>query len=135
MKKILNPKLILLILFGFIALNGCAATNGNENGINFILYVSNQNLDVNPVDIMVYIDDELVIDKEFDATGERTPQHNWQKFEFNLTEGQHRLIVESIKGSAKLEKEFMLKGKQWAVIDYWYQKFSFDIQNKPILFE
>lgn len=43
-----------------------------------------------------------------------------------------------------LEKEFEIKDKHWAVVDYWYypeahynptpKQFSFDIQDKPIYF-
>ncbi|MCK9555939.1 hypothetical protein M0R36_09035 [bacterium] len=114
---------------------------------NFILYISNQSFDVNPVDIKIYIDGKLVVNQDFDVTGNRVPQHNWQKFEFNLSIGSHRLFVSSKKGDATLEKEFEISKKHWAVVDYWYypkvtggagptpKSFSFHIQDEQIRFK
>jgi hypothetical protein len=57
------------------------------------------------------------------------------------------LKAASDKGKAALEKEFEIKNKHWAVVDYWnYPKvtggagptpasFSFRIQDTPIGFE
>ncbi len=55
------------------------------------------------------------------------------------------LAVESKKGQTRLTKEFEIKDKHWAVVNYWYypkshyspwpKHFSFDIQDKPTRFE
>jgi hypothetical protein len=118
----------------------------DEQG-NFILYVSNQSFAVNPVDIKIYIDGKIAIDEKFDLTGKRVAQHNWKQFRFKLKPGRHYLKAASDKGKAALEKEFEIKNKHWAVVDYWnYPKvtggagptpasFSFRIQDTPIGFE
>lgn len=112
----------------------------DKNG-NFILNVSNQSFAINPVDIKVYIDDKVAVDQDFDV-GKMFPQHNWQIFQYSLPEGRHQLCVESRKGQAKLQKEFEVKGKHWAVLNYWFypethyepmpKQFSFGLSDKPV---
>ena len=114
---------------------------------NFVLYVSNQSFDVNPVDITVHIDGKKAIEGDFDVKGKRIAQHNWIMHRFNLAPGRHRLTAKSKKGEASLQKEFEITDKHWAVIDYWYyptlrggagptpRHFSFSVQDKPIGFQ
>lgn len=118
----------------------------DPNG-NFILYVSNQSFDENPVDITVHIDGKKAIEGDFDVTGKRIAQHNWIMHRFDLAPGRHRLSVKSKKGKASLDKEFEISDKHWAVIDYWYyptlrggagptpRHLSFMIQDSPIGFQ
>lgn len=111
----------------------------NKNG-NFVLYVSNQSFALDPVDIKIYIDGKVAESQDFRVEN----QHNWQKFQFSLSRGIHKIHVESVKGEAKLEKKFEIKGKHWAVVDFWYypkldnnqtqKQFSFEIQDEPIMF-
>ena len=108
---------------------------------NFILYVSNQSFAINPVDIKVYIDDQVAVEQEFGVGN----QHNWQAFQYSLPNGTHQLRVQSQKGQAKLQKEFEVKGKHWAVLGYWFypdthyeptpKKFTFGVSDKPVYFE
>ena len=118
----------------------------DKNG-NFTLYVSNQSFAVTPVDIQVYVNDQKVIERTFDVTGERgMPQHNWIPFRFQADPGTYRLRVESKKGKALLNTTFEIKDKHWAAIDYWNYpknatrpeatgpKFTFTIQDQPIGF-
>lgn len=114
---------------------------------NFILYVSNQSFDINPVDIKIFIDGKLAVYGIFDIKGKRVPQHNWKKFTFKLKDGIHKIKAESKKGKAILEEEFEIKGQNWAVVDYWFypkstggsgptpKSFTFIIQDRPIGFE
>ena len=108
---------------------------------NFILYVSNQSFAINPVDIKVYIDGQVAVEQEFDVGN----QHNWQAFQYSLPNGTHQLRVQSRKGQAKLQKEFEVKGKHWAVLDYWFypdthyeptpKHFTFGVSDKPVYFD
>ena len=112
---------------------------------NLTLYVSNQSFAITPVDITILIDGRKAVIGNFDVKGKRIAQHNWIKHVFTLSPGKHKLKVLSKKGEAILEKEFSIKGKHWAVVDYWYypkshysptpRKFRFNIQDKPIQFE
>ena len=118
----------------------------DKNG-NFILYVSNQSTTVNPIDIKVFIDNKKVIDRDFDVKGKRTVQHNWIPFRFKASPGSYSVQVKSKKGKAVLNTTFKISGKHWAVIDYWYfpkisgsdsqtpAEFSFNLENKPIVFD
>lgn len=108
---------------------------------NFVLYVSNQSFAITPVDIKVYIDGKRAVASDSEVKG----QHNWIKHVFRLQPGKHKLAVASKKGQARMEKEFEIKDKHWAVINYWYypkshynptpRHFSFNIQDKPIYFQ
>ncbi|MBC8870944.1 MAG: hypothetical protein H8E44_16085 [Planctomycetes bacterium] len=108
---------------------------------NFVLHVSNQSFAITPVDVTIHIDGKRAVAGNFEVED----QHNWVKRIFRLQPGKHKLVVVSKKGQAKLEKEFEIKDKHWAVINYWYypkshynptpKHFSFNIQNKPIYFQ
>jgi hypothetical protein len=113
----------------------------DKNG-NFVLRVSNQSFAIDPVDIKIYIDGKLAIDQEFDVgTGVRR-QHNWLMFQFQLPEGIHKFRAESIRGQASVEEQFEVKGKRWAVLDYWFypdthdepvaKHFSFGVSDKRL---
>jgi serpin B len=112
---------------------------------NFTLHVSNQSFAIDPVDIKVYVDGKLAIDQKFEVGTGKRRQHNWQTFQFQLSDGRHRLRVESKKGQASLEEQFEVKGKRWVVLDYWFggredsqaaqKKFTFHVSDEPIYFE
>ncbi len=133
----------LLIVIGVALLiqknTSTPSSNGlaqNKNG-NLTLYVSNQSFDITPVDITVRIDGATAVSKSFEVG----TQHNEEAFQFTLSNGSHKIDVSSIKGDAKLTKNFEIKGKRWAILDYWYTKksqynnespkgFSFEISDK-----
>ena len=110
----------------------------HEDG-NFILYVSNQSLAIDPVDILIQINGENAISSKFEVQN----QHNWIKHSFKLTQGTHTISASSQKGQAMLETSFELTAeKHWAVIDYWHspkqdgkKHFSFTIKDQQIYFE
>ena len=133
-------------------LSGVADTKDSSENIipqredgNFTLYVSNQSLALTPVDVTILIDGKRAVSGNFDVGRGENAQHRRIKHVLALTPGKHQLKILSKKGAATLEKEIEIKGKHWAVVDYWYypeshyspkpKQFSFDIQDKPIEFE
>ena len=102
---------------------------------NFVLYVSNQSFEIDPVDIRVTIDGKLAVDEDFEVED----QHNWVEYTFRLREGRHVLHAESRAGAAELTRSFELTRKTWAVLNYWYypgerKRFSFDLSHQPVAF-
>jgi|1_EtaG_2_1085319.scaffolds.fasta_scaffold39629_1 hypothetical protein len=88
----------------------------NENG-NVSLMVSNQSFAINPVDIKIYIDDTLAVNEEFEVGN----QHNWKRFRFDISNGEHFIMVKSIKGAAILEQSFSITDSaHWVYVNYWY---------------
>ena len=83
---------------------------------NFSLTVSNQSFDIDPVDILVKIDEITVIDDEFLVK----QQHNYHHFEFLLKPGTHTIYAESIKGNYQLNEEFTIEKELWASLDFQY---------------
>jgi len=108
---------------------------------NFLLYVSNQSFAITPVDIIVKIDGKIIVNEMFEVGS----QHRWKLFRIKLPKGKHEITASSKKGSATLHKLFTVKGKQWAVVDYWYyppthydpcpRQLSFKIFDKQIYFQ
>ncbi len=83
---------------------------------NFSLTVSNQSFDIDPVDILVKIDEITIIDDEFLVK----QQHNYHHFEFLLKPGTHTIYAETIKGKYQLNKEFTIETELWALLDFQY---------------
>jgi len=131
-------KLAALLLAGSAA---ACATNGqtpSEEGApqqhlpktsspSFTLYVSNQSLDKQLVDIQVFIDGQLAVSGDFSVFqahdeegcgGAPLPQHNWYEFGFNLTPGPHSITVLSADSTTTLETSN--NGMRWGVLDFWY---------------
>jgi len=103
----------------------------------FTLYVSNQSFDDPTVRITISIDDQVVVEQDFDVES----QHNWIKFEPEVGPGDHSLRAVSDTG-AEYTVDFTVPGGEprWAVVDYWWypkqgaRQFTFDISDKPIGF-
>ncbi|MEX1230464.1 MAG: hypothetical protein WEB58_09495 [Planctomycetaceae bacterium] len=108
----------------------------DPNG-NFMLYVSNQSFEINPVDVRVTIDGELVVSDDFRVG----TQHTFVPFTLSLSEERHQVHIWSEKGDAELSKEFELKDHDVGVITFWYYpkshytptppKFDFHTQKGP----
>lgn len=105
----------------------------------FTLFVSNQSFAINPVDVRVEIDGELVISDYFPVG----TQHTFIPFKLSLAEGKHRIRVWSEKGDAEKVAEFEVKDHDVGVVTYWYypkshynatpRKFEFSTQKGPLL--
>jgi len=88
----------------------------DPNG-NFTLYVSNQSFALPWVDIDVYIDGKLAIVGDF-PLGDVFPQHCWIPHRFTLAPGKHIIRAVGANGKARVQKEFEIQGKHWAVLDF-----------------
>jgi hypothetical protein len=138
-----------LLVLGALALAGCGGSTNEPRAIaespppleqakegNLTLYVSNQSFERAKVDIVVFIDGQAAVEEEF-AVGN---QHNWVEFRFDLEDGEHVLRAESRSGDAVLEERFAVKGKRWAVVDYWCcndasePKLTFQVSAEPLAF-
>ena len=116
----------------------------NENA-NFIVHVLNSG-EINPIDIKVYVDDDLKIDADFEneSTGiiSITPHITLY---LQLEKGIHTIKAISTAGEAIFEQEFEIVDKHWAILgyEYWWgigeetppKHFEFIIRTDPIYFE
>jgi hypothetical protein len=89
---------------------------------NVTLVVSNQCFDVNPVDIRVSIDGDMVVDDEFDVQGEGIAQHNWQRYSLQLPAGDHRLLAASKRGKARLETSLQVGDALLITLAFWCER-------------
>ena len=109
---------------------------GSPARANVVLYVSNQSFERPTVDIRVEVDGRIVVDDEFPVEG----QHNWVEFRLELPAGKHTLRAETQAGDATTTRTFRVKGRRWAVLDYWCcddasdPKFTFEVSKKRIAF-
>jgi hypothetical protein len=96
---------------------------------NVTLLISNQSFDVNPVDIKVSIDGQVIVKDKFDVQGDQPPQHNWRQYHLRLEDGPHSLAVDSKKGQAQLRTTFEVAGRHTLAIAYWHGRRS--AKSKP----
>lgn len=92
----------------------------DENG-NFVLYMTNQSFDVDPVDIQVLIDGKVAVDQDFFVYD----QHHYESFRFSLSGGTHTIKMLSEKGEATLEDDFTITEASRGIIEYWYYPDTF----------
>lgn len=133
---------LILALAVVIVASACSSTGSGCDPLDpggplpFHLYVSNQSFEVDPVDIMVFVDDLQVVCSDFEVQG----QHNWILFELGLDPGHHQIRAVGNGGEALLEEEFGLEEEHWAVVDFWTEEpsepgsFTFSIYEAPIGF-
>lgn len=109
---------------------------------SFVLFVSNQSFDIDPVDIGIFIDDNLAIEGDF-LVGS---QHTWHKFEFALPPGKHTILATTSAGDTELTETIDLPAAtRYGVINFWYYPesdtepygptFGFDVFEDPPGFE
>ena len=118
MKKhiiIIISQILFMILFVSCS-DGSISTNPQVENGNFILFVSNQSSNLDPVDIKISIDDKLAVNQEFLSKG----GHNWIKFQFQLNNGNHKLFTSSTKGNIVKDTLFTLPTTPYGVVDFWY---------------
>jgi hypothetical protein len=96
---------------------------------NVTLLVSNQSFDIDPVDIEISIDGQVIVQDEFDVQGDQLPQHNWQQYHLRLNDGLHSLVVKSEKGQAEQQAKFAVAGAHSCTIAFWYDHRS--SRSKP----
>ena len=136
------------ILAALLVLTGCAdpelpEPNSrllNANG-GFFLSITNQSFAIDPVDVRVEIDGELVVSDYFHVGD----QHRYVSSRLSLPPGKHRIRIWSAKGEAELSTEFELKDHDSGVVAYSYdpkphdkptpRKFEFRTQKGPLMID
>jgi len=117
-KKMKKFSRFIVFIGSVVVLITTGCKEGREESIHslFILYVSNQSVVINPVDIKITIDSIVYIDQEFEV-GDK---HNWKEFAIKLEKGPHIIRAESDLADVILEEQFELTNdKHWSVIDYY----------------
>ena len=81
------------------------------------LYVSNQSFDEPTIGIRIELDGDAVVDDAFDVEG----QHNWVRFDPEVTSGSHTLHAVSATG-AESTTDFVIPdgASRWIVVEYWF---------------
>jgi hypothetical protein len=145
--------LILLSLFvvgcgSSIPSDGTSSTTGTDSALldpsgNIVLYVINRSSDIDPVDMEIRIDGELVCSRSFER--DSMLPDTGTSFVLQLALGQHVLSANSTNGEASLETSFTVAGEHWAILDYEYapmtayppvpRQFRFTLRDEPILFD
>ena len=133
---------VLLTIIGCEELELPAANSKliDPNG-GFTLFVSNQSFAIDPVDILVEIDGELVVSDYFHVG----TQHSFVPFTLSLSAGTHRVHIWSEKGDAEMRIQFELVEHDVGVVTYWYypkshynptrRQFNFRTQKGPLMIE
>jgi hypothetical protein len=84
---------------------------------NFVLYVSNQSFEIDPVDIAVEIDGKRVVEGDFLVEG----QHSWHVFKFQLEPGQHTLrVVTDVGESEHVVTIETGEETRYGVLNFWF---------------
>lgn len=84
------------------------------------LLVGNQSFEVDPVDIEVTVDGEVVASGEFSVEGDQPPQHNWRRYDLSLPAGEHVLSASSGRGSVRSEVVFDVPDVQTVTVAFWH---------------
>jgi hypothetical protein len=105
---------------------------------DFTLVVTNQSFAIDPVDVRVEIDGELVVSDYFRVGS----QHTFVPFQLALGKGTHKIRVWSERGATDLVQNFDLTTEDIGVIEFWYypkshhpptpQMFRFSVQKGPL---
>jgi hypothetical protein len=82
---------------------------------NFVLYVTNQSPTIRSVDVRVYIDGRRAVQQEFTYGF----AHNFVRFEFNVSEGKHTLLMASSRVRDEQTMDFVLLSTPYAVVTFW----------------
>ena len=102
-----------------IALAGCTDLGSPvitpvEHG-NFVLYVTNQSVNVPLVDVEVYIDGRLAVNQGFETHS----GHTFIRFEYNIEAGTHTIRVRSKYVPEFQSKDFTLSTTPFVVVAFW----------------
>jgi hypothetical protein len=86
------------------------------------LLISNQCFEINPVDIVVSIDGQVIVQEKCDVQGDGLAQHNWQRHPLYLEAGEHLLEAESKLGRARLEANFLVVDTLTLSLAFWCKR-------------
>jgi hypothetical protein len=109
---------------------------------NVTLLVSNQSFAVNPVEIEISLDGEVVVRDTFDVAGDHAPQHNWREYGVRLEPGTHDLVATASDG-AEFATTFDVADDHTLAIAHWAEEargrgtepksyFTVESQPRPI---
>jgi hypothetical protein len=111
-----------------------------KSGANYTLIISNQG-SKSSIEIKAYIDEKFAFNNNFELLN----QHNWISFYYKLSEGSHKLRLESEDGAFVDNTFEITKDKHWALADYWFSKrenakesypfFTYKYKDKPFIFK
>ena len=79
------------------------------------LYVSNQSFAIDPVDIQIRIDGELLVSDTFEVLN----QHNWIRYDLELTVGEHVINATALDGEVELHETFQVAAETWSLVEFW----------------
>lgn len=145
-----------LFLSSLLLALSAACSGGGDGGLEprqltptatdptFVLYVSNQSFDLDPVDIEVLLDGEPAVEGDFLVEG----QHSWHTFSFELAPGAHELRAATLAGdSIAVETIEMGQEPRYGVLNFWFYEpghdypeaygptFSFELFSEPPVFQ
>jgi hypothetical protein len=118
-------KNILMIAVTTVILSGCVNEKLpkadsiflNPNG-NFTLHINNLSEAINPVDVQVLIDDELVVSEYVPRTGDQ--YDDFQHIKMSLPKGNHRIQIWSTLGVTTNESDFVITNQNAGLIGFWF---------------
>jgi len=92
------------------------ADPNSADAVDLTLYVSNQSYALATVDISISIDGRPIIEDDFPVIN----QHAWNKYVIRLERGRHLLEARSRDGGVTLSRQFGMRRRAWATLDFWY---------------
>lgn len=107
---------ILIAMLSFMYISYCNPNNlENDYKSSLVLYVSNQCFEIDPVDIIVNINNKQFIGEDFFVQN----QHGWKKFIVKLPKGKHEILIQSKNHDTMLIDEIEIRGNNlWALINF-----------------
>lgn len=107
---------ILIAMLSFMYISYCNPNYlENDYKSSLVLYVSNQCFEIDPVDIIVNINNKQFIGEDFFVQN----QHGWKKFIVKLPKGKHEILIQSKNHDTMLIDEIEIRGNNlWALINF-----------------
>lgn len=107
---------ILIAMLSFMYISYCNPNYlENDYKSSLVLYVSNQCFEIDPVDIIVNINNKQFIGEDFFVQN----QHGWKKFIVKLPKGKHEILIQSKNYDTMLIDEIEIRGNNlWALINF-----------------
>ncbi|EAY23898.1 hypothetical protein [Microscilla marina] len=110
MKKI---KFSFWIFTALILLQGC---HNKQDNLSFL--VENSSQDVSEVDLLIFVDDDLLINEYFRR---KLDVPDYDVYHFKLADGQHTLKVKSKSQGIEMTKKFKLPEDRYIFINFKYK--------------
>ena len=108
-----------MLLALLLVVTACSSEPRIDPKGNVKLYVSNESQHVDPVDVAIDIDGHTLVDDRFEGQEKVTP--SFATYTLRLPWGWHTIVARSSDGKAELSKSFMVIGKRYIAVTYWYE--------------